>query len=805
MRISRWLLGPALVLSLVSFPSAGDASPAPAKAGHRSSLTAAPLAKPTVALSAPQHGKAALRALGRKLSVAARQNGTSTKKLHDVLADDPTAWVDRSGQLFYADRFAAPKTSARLSTSATSVPPAPQPLGSTFALHSKPGSKHVVYLDFDGIYLNGGGWVYNGYKNGTYKGFSLDSSYGSFSDTERAYIQNAWQIISEKYAPFDIDVTTQAPSSSAYNRAGSGDATYGDHVVFTDVTTGSGAKPAKICPYGCDGIAYTDSFDDPTDNVNRHEPTWIYTADLKTVSGMAGEIAAHEVGHTLGLLHDGLGAGGGANGSGDDEYYGGTDLWSPVMGNGVAAMTQFSKGEYPGADNTEDDLAVIAAHGAPVRPDDEGSPASPVALGQQSTYSRDGIIEDAADKDVFTIFRTCTSSLTAHATSVGSGRSLDLQLRVLSSDGATVLGSDNPATTANTSTFPRTPRGGDAQVTVAAPPAGTIQVEVDGVGQSDPATDPDGYSDYGSVGSYHLTITGCSNGATSVGATPGQVQAFTATQPSKSTTLNLSWTAPLATGDGPVTGYRIYGAPSGAFDVAASDTSAVLTGLTPGTDYDLSITALNAYGEGSAYDLTKHMATWTPSTAPKLKGSAKSETVTLDWTEPTNPGRAVGTFWTVSVYYGSEKLQTWQTDYGYTGFRITGVHPGRFRFSAYLSYDADSGTHSPSASTYVEVGPSAPRIGTASSGATGGTVNLTARWSAPTTLRGCKISHYYVIAYQLSSTNRTIRSGASSARPSTARSYTWALPKGKFRFKVQASACGGYTDVSGYSNIVYSR
>ena len=34
---------------------------------------------------------------------------------------------------------------------------------------------------------------------------------------------------------------------------------------------------------------------------------------------------------------------------------------------------------------------------------------------------------------------------------------------------------------------------------------------------------------------------------------------------------------------------------------------------------------------------------------------------------------------------------------------------------------------------------------------------------------------------------------------------TWGLPKGKFKFRVQAAACGGYTDVSGYSNIVFSR
>ncbi len=36
------------------------------------------------------------------------------------------------------------------------------------------------------------------------------------------------------------------------------------------------------------------------------------------------------------------------------------------------AVSQLSKGEYAGANNTEDDLAVIQAHGLPLRADDHG-------------------------------------------------------------------------------------------------------------------------------------------------------------------------------------------------------------------------------------------------------------------------------------------------------------------------------------------------------------------------------------------------------------------------------------------------
>ena len=79
---------------------------------------------------------------------------------------------------------------------------------------------------------------------------------------------------------------------------------------------------------------------------------------------------SHEVGHTLGLSHDGV--------TGGPEYYEGHNGWASIMGVGYyQELTQWSSGQYSGASNTQDDLAIITGNnGFGYRSDDYGSSLS---------------------------------------------------------------------------------------------------------------------------------------------------------------------------------------------------------------------------------------------------------------------------------------------------------------------------------------------------------------------------------------------------------------------------------------------
>ena len=213
---------------------------------------------------------------------------------------------------------------------------------------------------------------------------------------------------------------------------------------------------------------------------------------------IVAQAASHETGHNLALQHDGTSTA---------SYYAGTAAWGPIMGSSrTRAISQFSSGEYADADNREDDFAVMTAHGLPLRSDDYGDATqSAEQLGALQSYNASGVISTRTDTDVFAITLPCLTNLTVAATGVGAQGTLDLKLDVLGPDGAVI------ATSAPNSTYSGSPPqsgGMNAQVIIPAA-TGVHYLRVDGVGEGNPAGS--GWSDYGSLGQYRLSATGCAD------------------------------------------------------------------------------------------------------------------------------------------------------------------------------------------------------------------------------------------------------------------------------------------------------
>ena len=442
-------------------------------------------------LNAPAHGRAAVEALGPDLDVAAGRSGMSAGTLRELLAADRTAWVDETGRLFYVepDQAAAP--------TAPPTEAAAYPYAASFTLHSRPTATRKVFLDFDGHRVQSSAWNDVMHPVIDVAAYTMDAD-AAFSQAELDVVQEVWARVAEDYAPFDVDVTTEDPGTAALVRSSVDDAAYG---MRASVTTDPDMRTV-LCSGGCAGVAYVGVFDNVMGSSGPwYQPAFALPKTTYTAAQVA-EIVSHEVGHTLGLSHDGL------NGSAYYQDGTGTKVWSPIMGAGYTPLTQFSNGDYSGATQTQDDLAVIAQHGPAVIGDDYGNTvgtAFPLGTGDATAA---GLVTSRSDVDVFAISRSCAGTLTASVTPAPLGPGLDTQLRLLDASGGVVAVSA-PAT-ARAGTWSPVLTGMGAAISQSLAP-GTYYLEVDGVGLADPSL---GYSDYGSVGRYTLAVTGCADSGT---------------------------------------------------------------------------------------------------------------------------------------------------------------------------------------------------------------------------------------------------------------------------------------------------
>ncbi|HUS36578.1 MAG TPA: Ig-like domain-containing protein, partial [Verrucomicrobiae bacterium] len=444
--------------------------------------------------------------------------------LHFPVDDLQALQVDPSGGIFYADEFkpeaaAGAANASEAGIAQAAVPVSPFPANLVF--HSKPGAPNTIYLNFSGETVMNTAWNTSvGRASIPAVAFSVDADRTTFSDAEQLAIRRIWQRVSEDYAPFNVNVTTERPANFNNRTA---------HALITRNTDANGAdNPAATAG----GVAYVGVFGTAT--YAQYRPAWIYDNNLVGEESYIAEAVSHEIGHNLGLSHDGRTDG--------QDYYGGHGSgeisWGPIMGTGYGRnVSQWSKGEYYLSNNTQDDLATMAGK-LSYRTDDHGntlSSATALVIGgggnitsttpetdpANNSPANKGTVERNNDVDWFSFTSGAgTIELKANPWAVPSGitrgGNIDLLVQLYDSSGR-LLATNNPAS-------------GTAAVIQTNVSEGVYYLTVRNSATGDPTTSsPSGYTAYGSIGQYFISGSVI---PTSVVTPPGaELQVANVTQP----------------------------------------------------------------------------------------------------------------------------------------------------------------------------------------------------------------------------------------------------------------------------------
>lgn len=215
------------------------------------------------------------------LPIAAQQRAISWLHQFDFTEQDlPMLRADISGAVYYED----PPFEGEAGDE-ESFTPALEELteAQTFNLHSKPGASRTVYLDLDGAVVTGTRWNDNqGVATFYMRPYDTDGNELSFSQSELNDIAETWKRVSEDFAPYDIDVTTEAPPSFGFNVG---------HILVTRKADENGNE---IYSCSCGGVAYVGVWGQS--NYTYYQPALVF---LDGVGGPhnISEAASHELGY----------------------------------------------------------------------------------------------------------------------------------------------------------------------------------------------------------------------------------------------------------------------------------------------------------------------------------------------------------------------------------------------------------------------------------------------------------------------------------------------------------------------------
>ncbi|MEO6915134.1 MAG: hypothetical protein ABI151_05290 [Chitinophagaceae bacterium] len=322
----------------------------------------------------------------------------------------------------------------------------------------------TIFLDFDGHYVAGTSWNWNGPISAAPAG--LDA----------AGIKEVFNRVAEDYRPFLINVTTD---STRYLKAPLNQRV---RVIVTSSSEWYGRAG---------GVAFIGSF-----TWGDETPCWIFSTLLQNKPKYVAEACSHEAGHTLGLQHQSVYD---QNGIKTAEYNAGGGEgeigWAPIMGVGYYQnLTTWHVGpSSAGCGVIQNDLNVITSqsNGIQLRDDDHGnSPlvATPIKM-QGVSFQVNGQISKALDVDAFKLVldRPNAVRLSAVPNNVGIGNlgaDIDLKIFILNNRFDTI-GTYNPSNLL------------DAVIDTTLK-QGTYYLAITATGNAY-------HSDYGSLGDYALT------------------------------------------------------------------------------------------------------------------------------------------------------------------------------------------------------------------------------------------------------------------------------------------------------------
>jgi hypothetical protein len=425
-----------------------------------------------------------LRESIESLSAAPRERALQWLQSVEFSAQDlPYMKADRQGSIYYVDTFMTEK--APRGNAAAASGPQGITAKNVLKLHSRPGAANTIFIDFDGAKISGKAWNKQaGTSSFKAKPYDTDDNPKSFSDSEVSSMAEIWERIAEDFSPFDVDITTEDPGK------------YGENVAWVLVTDSEprGKQPLPSPTAG--STTYMNVFGYA--QAEYYSPAFIYHNNLGSAGAIA-EASSHSIGHIMGLSHDT------SVGTGKGKV-----SWAPIMGvNHTNQVTQWSKGDYRGAVNMQDDIGILVGALGLRRDDhddsryDSGTPLVTDLKGNITAIhpgidpdnhkaENKGLIEDQDDIDVF-VFNagkgmvdiTVTPAWQAYQQDSNRGANLDVHVALFDASGKKIAESD-----------PTDETSSHLKKKVA---PGRYKLEVRGVGNTASA-----YPRYGSIGQYYI-------------------------------------------------------------------------------------------------------------------------------------------------------------------------------------------------------------------------------------------------------------------------------------------------------------